>query len=73
LRIVAGSAQLGLPKSSFLKHSLPVPDIAEQDEIVSILYDLENELSELDKVLRKYEWLKQGVMHDLLTGRVRLV
>lgn len=73
LRIVAGSAQLGLPKRSFLKHSLPIPDIAEQDEIASILFEMENELSKLIRNLQKYEWLKQGMMNDLLTGKVRLV
>ena len=73
LRIVAGSAQLGLPKSSFLKHSLPVPDIAEQDEIASVLFDMENELTNLIEVIEKYEWLKHGMMNDLLTGKVRLV
>lgn len=50
-----------------------IPNLDRQDEIVSKVSDLEANLKSLRDELQKYEWLKQGMMNDLLTGKVRLV
>jgi type I restriction enzyme S subunit len=72
LMLVAGSAQLGLPKSSFLNHQLLYPDLATQIEICEVLNATEVSLNASKQNLRKYECIKQGMAHDLLTGKVRL-
>jgi len=46
---------------------------AEQTRIAQILSDMDNEIQELEKQLEKYKMLKQGMMQNLLTGKIRLV
>ena len=48
-------------------------DSEEQLRISNFLNDLDSEIALLENALQKYEWLKQGMMNDLLTGKVRLV
>lgn len=48
-------------------------DTAEQHAIASILTDMDNEISELENKKAEYEKLKQGMMQQLLTGRIRLI
>ncbi len=49
------------------------PDISDQFHISSILSDMEVELDVLEKKLEKAKNLKQGMMQNLLTGKIRLV
>ncbi len=49
------------------------PNIEKQQDIGLILRDIDIELSGLKKKLDKYKMLKQGMMQNLLTGRIRLV
>ena len=46
---------------------------AEQDGIVSILSDMDNEIEALEQKLEKTRQIKQGMMQQLLTGKIRLV
>ncbi|MEK7323448.1 MAG: restriction endonuclease subunit S, partial [Pseudomonadota bacterium] len=48
-------------------------DDAEQTAIVTILSDMDAELVALEAELAKARRLKQGMMQELLTGRIRLV
>lgn len=48
-------------------------DIAEQAAIAAILSDMDAEIAELEAKLAKARQLKQGMMQELLTGRIRLV
>ena len=48
-------------------------DLSEQEAIVNILDDMEQELQTLRQKREKYVQIKQGMMQELLTGRVRLV
>jgi type I restriction enzyme S subunit len=57
----------------FRRLMMPVPDLAIQSSIGSILDEASTEIKKLKIELGKYEWLKQGMMNDLLTGKVRLV
>ena len=52
--------------------SMPL-DFQEQTRIAQILSDMDAEIEALEKKLEKYKMLKQGMMQNLLTGRVRLV
>lgn len=47
--------------------------LAEQQAIAHLLADLDNELLGIEDRLRKARQIKQGMMQELLTGRVRLV
>lgn len=47
--------------------------IREQTAIASILSDMDAEIEALEQKLNKYKAIKQGMMHELLTGRIRLV
>jgi type I restriction enzyme, S subunit len=50
-----------------------IPEITEQTAIASILSDMDAEIATLETKLAKTRQLKQGMMHNLLTGRIRLV
>lgn len=52
---------------------IPVPPINEQKEIAEILNNITEEISALEKKLSKSKMLKQGMMQELLTGKIRLV
>lgn len=47
--------------------------LEEQTQIATILTDMDNEINTLTQKLEKYKSIKQGMMQDLLTGKVRLV
>lgn len=49
------------------------PTIDEQVQIAQILTDMDAEIEGLEKKLEKYKMLKQGMMQNLLTGKIRLV
>lgn len=50
-----------------------LPKISEQNQIVTILSDMDNEIQELEQKKSKYEQIKQWAMQQLLTGKIRLV
>ena len=45
----------------------------EQTAIAAILSDMDTEITELETKLDKVRQIKQGMMQELLTGRIRLV
>ena len=49
------------------------PTKAEQEAISEVLSDMDEEIADLDAKLAKARQLKQGMMQELLTGRIRLV
>lgn len=49
-----------------------LPEISEQKAIAQVLYDMEAEIEALEEKLEKYKKIKQGMMQELLTGRIRL-
>lgn len=48
-------------------------DISEQQAIVEILSNMDSEIEALEQKLAKYRQVKQGMMQQLLTGKIRLV
>ena len=48
-------------------------DVAEQNVIASILSDMNKEIETLEQKLAKNRQIKQGMMQQLLTGKIRLV
>jgi type I restriction enzyme S subunit len=49
----------------------PKPD--EQNAITNVLSDMDSEIAKLESQLSKYKNLKQGMMQNLLTGKIRLI
>ena len=56
-----------------VKIEIPLPNLAEQTRIATILSDMDAELSALEQKLEKYKKVKLGMMQELLTGKTRLV
>lgn len=56
---------------SFVLH-IPT-DIHEQKAVVAVLSDIDKEIESLSQKLAKTRQLKQGMMQQLLTGKIRLV
>jgi type I restriction enzyme S subunit len=52
---------------------IPLPSIHEQRAIASVLSDMDAEIAALEARREKTRALKQGMMQELLTGRIRLV
>ena len=52
---------------------IPIPNYDEQTAIANIRWDLDAEIAALEAKLAKAREVKQGMMQELLTGRIRLV
>lgn len=67
----------GVPRivlKGFKQIELFIPEsVAEQATIAKILVDMDKEIAGLEKKLGKYRQVKQGMMQQLLTGKIRLV
>ena len=50
-----------------------LPPYSEQTAIATILSDMDAEIAALEAKLSKTRQLKQGMMQELLTGRIRLI
>jgi len=76
--IEAASSAYGthMPRSDWnvLKnYEVVLPPLPEQAAIATILSDMDTEIAALEVKLAKARQLKQGMMQELLTGRIRLV
>jgi type I restriction enzyme S subunit len=49
------------------------PKTEEQNEIATILSDMDAEIQALETKLEKYRKIKLGMMQNLLTGKIRLI
>ena len=58
--------------SEYGQQMVQVPERAEQDAIASVLADADTEVNLRRQRLAKAEAVKQGMMQELLTGRIRL-
>lgn len=50
-----------------------LPSLAEQHAIATILSDMDAEIAELEAKRDKYKEVRQGMMQQLLTGKIRLI
>ncbi|MDZ4132691.1 MAG: restriction endonuclease subunit S, partial [Dethiobacteria bacterium] len=67
-----GVPQLTAPQIAKYYLVIP-PTIEEQTAIATILSDMDAEIEKLQAKLYKYKAIKQGMMQELLTGRIRLL
>lgn len=69
---VTGSGQPQIVRSPLAAFKVVLPEIEEQTAIATILSDMDNEQQALTQKLDKARALKQGMMQQLLTGKIRL-
>ena len=62
-----------ISKSVFRELAFTIPTHDEQRAIATVLSDMDNKIAALGRRLDKTRAIKQGMMQQLLTGRVRLV
>lgn len=75
-RSVAAGSTGSMPKISggrLREMPVPIPPAPEQAAIVTILSDMDAEIAALEAKLAKARQVKQGMMQELLTGRIRLI
>lgn len=74
LPLMQGTKVTSISKSALMNVGFSVPSsIEEQTAIASVLCSMDNEISAIEAKKAKYESIKQGMMQQLLTGRIRLV
>ena len=71
--VTKGGAQATVTISDIRSFLIPTPPKEERMVITSILSDMDNEIDALEQKLKKARQLKQGMMQQLLTGKIRLI
>ena len=67
------TGQPGINGNEYQELTITLPTIEEQTCIAQILSDRDAEIEALEKKMEKYKMIKQGMMQNLLTGKIRLV
>lgn len=68
-----GTSIQGITRETLFNFPIPLPPLEEQIRIAQILSDMDEEIEALEKKFDKYKMLKQGMMQNLLTGKIRLI
>ena len=71
--LAQGATRYNLSKSQFRALELSIPSGEEQRAIATVLSDMDAEITALEHRRDKTIAIKQGIMQQLLTGRVRLL
>ena len=71
-RLAVGTKVYATSRAHIASIEMCVPGIEEQSAIATILSDMDAELAALEAKLAKARQIKQGMMQELLTGRIRL-
>jgi type I restriction enzyme S subunit len=73
LFFAVGTKVTGISKSNIGKITIPLPSLPEQSAIAQVLSDMDAEIEALEAKHAKARKLKEGMMQQLLTGRIRLI
>jgi len=73
VRMATGISVYGISKKHVAEIVLPLPSVAEQRAIAAVLSDMDSEIVALEQRMDKTNKIKQGMMQQLLTGRIRLI
>lgn len=71
--VTKGGAQATVTIEDIREFTIPYPNLKERTMIAQTLSDMDSEIEQLEKKLAKYQQIKQGMMQELLTGRIRLI
>ena len=72
-RMGQGDAVVHISASNLAQVQISLPPVEEQTAIAAVLLDMNIEIAALERHRDKTRAIKQGMMQQLLTGRVRLV
>ncbi len=73
-QLSAGSTINHLYQKDFVSFEFSAPkELGEQERVATILSEMDAEINGLEDKLKKYKMIKQGMMQNLLTGKIRLV
>lgn len=72
-KLTTGMKVYGITKNNLKTIDIAIPTFSEQIEISNTIFDIDNEIESLEFKLSKYKTIKQGMMQQLLTGKIRLV
>lgn len=70
--LLSGSSINNLRPSAVESLEFAIPGIEEQNAIATILLDMDAEIDALKRKKDRYTMLKQGMMQQLLTGKIRI-
>ncbi|MFZ1704891.1 MAG: restriction endonuclease subunit S [Saprospiraceae bacterium] len=73
MKLVSGSTVYHLYGSSLYNFEISYPQMEQQTRIATFLSDMDTEIENLENKLHKYKQIKQGMMQQLLTGKIRLI
>ena len=73
MKLVSGSTVYHLYGSDMKDFEISYPKTEQQNEIATILSDMDAEIQALETKLEKYRKIKLGMMQNLLTGKIRLI
>ncbi len=74
IRLSTGVSVFGISKTNLKEVEVSIPPtVEEQNRIIQILSDMDAEIESMEKNLEKYKMIKQGMMQNLLTGKIRLI
>jgi type I restriction enzyme S subunit len=71
--LLSGSSINNLNPGNIESIEIPFPPLEEQTHIATIVFDMDKEIISLETKLIKAKQIKQGMMQELLTGKIRLV
>jgi len=72
-KLQAGSTISHLYQKDFVSFSFLAPSKEQQTAIATVLSDMDAEITKLEEKRDKARMIKEGMMQELLTGRIRLV
>ena len=72
-RMGQGNAVVHISTHNLAQVQISLPPAKEQSAIAAVLLDMNSEIAALERRRNKTRAIKQGMMHELLTRRVRLI
>ncbi len=73
LALTTGSTFPSIDRKSIKSIEFPYPSLSEQQAIATVLSDMDAEIVALERKRDKIRAVKQGMMQELLTGKIRLL
>ncbi|BAQ09403.1 putative type I restriction enzyme [Bacillus sp. OxB-1] len=71
-KLAQGSTRFNISKNEVMKISVQLPSVEEQKEIALILNKADKEVKLLEKQVKEMKEQKNGLMQNLLTGKIRV-
>ncbi|EAK0427436.1 restriction endonuclease subunit S [Campylobacter fetus] len=72
IHLAQGSTRFNISKNQMMKLKIKLPNLAEQQKIAEVLSACDDEINLLKDKLLNLKLQKQGLMQNLLTGKVRV-